>query len=96
MPRLNWLGLRIMPGQGKTSRQCIRRWEVRDILPTYLRLRLNGVDVFAHLRTWESYEVPENESKQWLARRSYPNPDKNGLCEGQTALTSCFPFNPWG
>ncbi|KAM0801058.1 hypothetical protein BDR22DRAFT_888735 [Usnea florida] len=89
MPRLKHFEFRIMPSQGKISQNDIERWEIRDIIPTHIRLSSRDIFTFIYLRTWEE----KKHIPGWIdSDHEEPDVDENGLYESSSTVADCVPY----
>lgn len=94
MPKLTCFEFWIMPSQGKVSRHDIKRFEIRDIIPTHFRLKRKRVSTSICLRTWE----PTVDYKNWVFDLGLDGldikvVDVDGFCEHSLYLNQCVPYN---
>ena len=79
-----------MPAVGKKSLEEIQRWEVRDILPTAVRLRRRGILTRVLIRTWEKYDSDRSHFlAEWLREQVY---DKGIAVEVLSDVSWSFPW----
>lgn len=100
--------LSLLPAQGRVSFGDLQNWEIRDFLPTYVRLRRKGVFVKVSLRLWERYEEPgtpspepnycigarfiEDRARKLRNPKPDPKVDPDGYFENELDLSCCFPW----
>ena len=92
MPRLELFGFWIMPSQGKVSKNDIERWEIRDIIPTHIRLSCRGIATHIYLRTWEDRDPVDGLSRMLDPHYEKSDVDENGLYEFYLCLSHCVPY----
>ena len=92
MPRLNQFEFWMMPSQGKVSQNDIERWEIRDIIPTHIRLSCKNIVTYIYLRTWEEKD-PVGRFSTWIdSDDEEPDVDENGLYESSLMISHCVPY----
>lgn len=93
MPKLKRFEFWIMPSQGKACSDDIKRFEIRDIIPTHFRLSRKRVHTSINLRTWESY----HEYKEWLEdlglNEEHVVVDDDGFYKASLDLNPYVPYN---
>ena len=93
MPRLKHFEFSIMPSQGKVSKYDIERWEIRDIIPTHIRLSRRNIVTYIYLRTWEEQNPID---RTWIdsddSDYEEPDTDENGLYESYLWVSNCVPY----
>ena len=92
IPRLRWFEFWIMPSQGKVCNDDIKRFEIRDIIPTHFRLNRKRIHISINLRTWESYQG----YKEWLEdlglKDRHVVVDDDGFYETSLDLSPSVPY----
>ena len=92
MPRLKRFEFWIMPSQGKVSQYDIERWEIRDIIPTHIRLSCKHIVTYIYLRTWEDKNPVDRHSIWFDSDDEEPDVDENGLYESSLWISHCVPY----
>lgn len=94
MPKLNRIEFWIMPKQGMVPEQDIQRWEIRDIIPTHVRLFCKRVLTSVRLRTRE-HHLGVTRTLDWYFDRWDGRivVDDDGFYESYMCLDAYIPYD---